>query len=201
MQHLDKILVIYVWNICNIQINTFATYVLKKQMKHWEQKLATYVYNHCNICNIPIYFYNIRIKHLQHTSETSGILETYTYNMRCSLFFSCTTQRGAEDGQAKGSAVTTPSGDKRRGWQGQAISELWPRCGLPPLQAGSGWEEGASRRRRQLPVSSSHRQEGLAAGGAAGAGRVDVHMWDFFRARIIIEETRNHNLRAFSKAP
>jgi hypothetical protein len=45
-------------------------------MKHWEQKLAMYVYNHCNICNIPIYFYNIHMKHLQHTYETSEILET-----------------------------------------------------------------------------------------------------------------------------
>jgi hypothetical protein len=54
-------------------------------MKHLEQTLATYVYSHCNICNIPIYFYNIHMKHLQHTSESSKTLETYTWNMR---FFS-----------------------------------------------------------------------------------------------------------------
>jgi hypothetical protein len=42
-------------------------------MKHWRQNPATYMYNHCNICNIMIYFYNIRInacnislKHLKH---------------------------------------------------------------------------------------------------------------------------------------
>jgi hypothetical protein len=35
-------------------------------MKHWGHTLATYVYNHCNICNIPIYFCNNRMKHLQH---------------------------------------------------------------------------------------------------------------------------------------
>jgi hypothetical protein len=29
------------------------------------------------MCNIPIYFCNIHIKHLQHISETSKILETY----------------------------------------------------------------------------------------------------------------------------
>jgi hypothetical protein len=64
MQHPDK-------HICNIR--------LKTQMKHWEQKLATYVDNHYNICNISIYFCNIHMKHLQHTSET---YETDTCNMR-----------------------------------------------------------------------------------------------------------------------
>jgi hypothetical protein len=54
---------------CNIR--------LKKQMKHLEQTLATYVYNHCNMCNIPFYFFNIHMKYLQHTSETSETLEIY----------------------------------------------------------------------------------------------------------------------------
>ena len=40
------------------------------------------MYNHCNLCNIPIYFCNIVIKHLQHTSETSKTLKTYACNMR-----------------------------------------------------------------------------------------------------------------------
>jgi hypothetical protein len=53
-----------------------------KQIKHWEQKLATYVYNHCDICNIPIYFCNIRVKHLQHTFKTFRTLEIYACNMR-----------------------------------------------------------------------------------------------------------------------
>jgi len=39
-------------------------------MKHWEQMFLTYVYNHCSICNIPIYFYNIHMKPLQHISKT-----------------------------------------------------------------------------------------------------------------------------------
>jgi hypothetical protein len=38
------------------------------------------VCNHYNICNILIYFYNIHLKQLQHTSETSETLETC--NMR-----------------------------------------------------------------------------------------------------------------------
>jgi hypothetical protein len=54
---------------------------MKRQMKHWEQKLVTSVYNHCNICNIPIYFCNIHMRHLQHIYETSETLETYFYNM------------------------------------------------------------------------------------------------------------------------
>jgi hypothetical protein len=36
------------------------------------------MYNHCNICNILIYFCNIRVKHL-YISET---FETYACNMR-----------------------------------------------------------------------------------------------------------------------
>jgi hypothetical protein len=49
MQHLDK-------HTCNIRLN--------KLMKHLEHTLAIYMYSHCNICNIPIYFYNIDMKHL-----------------------------------------------------------------------------------------------------------------------------------------
>jgi len=36
------------------------------------------MYNYCNMCNISIYYCNIRMKHLLHTSKT---LETYAYNM------------------------------------------------------------------------------------------------------------------------
>jgi hypothetical protein len=50
-------------------------------MKHLEPILETYVYNNCNMCNILIYFYNIDMKHLQHTSKTSETLETYACNM------------------------------------------------------------------------------------------------------------------------
>jgi len=62
-------------------------------MKHQEQKLATYVYNHCNICNIPIYFCNIHLKHLQRTSKTSETLERYACNMRFSPFFHATQSK------------------------------------------------------------------------------------------------------------
>jgi hypothetical protein len=58
-------------------------------MKHWEQRLATYLYNHYNICNIPIYFCNICMKHLQYTSKTSETLETYTCNMHFQHNISC----------------------------------------------------------------------------------------------------------------
>jgi hypothetical protein len=61
IQHPDK-------HSCNIR--------LKKQMKHWEQTFEMYVYNHCNICNILIYFCNIRMKHLKYTSEITETLET-----------------------------------------------------------------------------------------------------------------------------
>jgi hypothetical protein len=35
-----------------------------------------------HICSISIYFCNIDVKHLQHTSKTSETLETYSCNMR-----------------------------------------------------------------------------------------------------------------------
>jgi len=56
------------------KINTIAT-CLRKQVKHLKHTLATCVYNHCNICNIPNYFCNINVKHLQHTNETSEHLK------------------------------------------------------------------------------------------------------------------------------
>jgi hypothetical protein len=60
-------------NTCNIRL---------EQMKHLEYTLETNVYSHYNMCNIPIYFCNIDIQHLQHTSEASGTLEIYSRNMR-----------------------------------------------------------------------------------------------------------------------
>jgi hypothetical protein len=54
LQHLDK-------NTCNIHL---------EQIKYLEHTLEIYVYRHYNMCNIPIYFCNIDIQHLQHNSET-----------------------------------------------------------------------------------------------------------------------------------
>jgi hypothetical protein len=50
-------------------------------MKHSEHTFETYMYNHCNMCNILIYFCNMKMKHLQHPDETSEILEIYLCNM------------------------------------------------------------------------------------------------------------------------
>jgi hypothetical protein len=60
---------------------TLANIRLKKQMKHSEHTLETYVYSHCNMCNISIYFCNIKMKQLQHLDETYETLETYASNM------------------------------------------------------------------------------------------------------------------------
>jgi hypothetical protein len=51
-------------------------------MKYLECTFETYVYGHCYVCNIPIYFCNIDIQHLQHTSKISKTLKIYSYNMR-----------------------------------------------------------------------------------------------------------------------
>ena len=60
MQHLDEIR---------------ANIHLANEMKHLEHTLETYVYSHHNMCNIPIYFCNIKMKHLQHLDETFETLE------------------------------------------------------------------------------------------------------------------------------
>jgi hypothetical protein len=51
-------------------------------LQHPYKTLATYVYSYYNICNIPIYFCNIDIQHLQRISETSETLEIYSCNIR-----------------------------------------------------------------------------------------------------------------------
>jgi hypothetical protein len=48
MQHSDK----HTYNIH-----------LEKKIKHLERTLATYMYSRYNMCNIPIYFCNIYMKH------------------------------------------------------------------------------------------------------------------------------------------
>ena len=60
---------------------TLTNIRLEREMKHLEHTLETYVYSHFNMCNISIYFCNIKIKHLQHPDKISEILETYSYNM------------------------------------------------------------------------------------------------------------------------
>jgi hypothetical protein len=51
-------------------------------MKHLEHTPETYLYSHYNMCNIPIYFCNVDIQHLQHISKISETLKTYYCNMR-----------------------------------------------------------------------------------------------------------------------
>jgi hypothetical protein len=53
-----------------------------RRLKKLERTLATYMYKHCNICNITIYFCNIHMKRLQHTSRIFETIETYSCNMR-----------------------------------------------------------------------------------------------------------------------
>jgi hypothetical protein len=57
---------------------TLANICLENEMKHLEHILKTYVYSHYNMCNISLYFFNIKMKYLQHPDETSETLETYS---------------------------------------------------------------------------------------------------------------------------
>ena len=93
MQHLDetlanirmKYLKTLETYVCNVHayatsISTFArqnTYnIRQEQIKHLKHTLETYVYINYNMCNIPIYFCNIDIQHLQYNSEKKS-LEIY----------------------------------------------------------------------------------------------------------------------------
>ena len=62
---------------------TLGNIRLENEIKHLEHTLETYVYSHCNMCNILIYFCNIKMKYLQHPDETSEIFETYS----CKIVF------------------------------------------------------------------------------------------------------------------
>ena len=123
--------------------------------------LATYVYNHCNICNIPIYFCNIRMKHLQHTYET---LKIYVCNMSFSPFFR-TTQSRAGNGQFRQSAGE----DGGATWQWAAA--LGPSLGQPVTtpsparRSVSAMERAEGGRRRSYAVEM---EEGV---GEAESGR------------------------------
>jgi hypothetical protein len=143
-----------VWNIYNIQTNTLATYVWKKQIKYWEYKLTTYVYNHCNIYNIPIHFCNIRMKNLQYTSKTSETLETYACNMRFQRNISLLLRRTEAcrrveftwgSGPRRGVEKMAPTSSSRR-WQTDLGTRAASGPRLPPwVQRASGPQrEGAS---------------------------------------------------------
>ena len=131
MQHLDK----HTYNVS-----------LKKQMKHQEQKLTTYVYNHCNICNISIYFCNIRVKQSKHTSKASETFQMYSCNMHHVLVWSppSSTLGHPSRGRRRGRRASAPrpnaspyAGDVV-GWDGQ-----WSRS--------NGTSSRASSRIKDLP--------------------------------------------------
>jgi hypothetical protein len=53
---------------------TLANIRLEKEIKYLEHTLETYLYSHFNMCNISIYFCNIKMKHLKHTLATWALL-------------------------------------------------------------------------------------------------------------------------------
>ena len=83
-------------------------------MKYLEQTLAIYVYSHCNICNIPIYFCNIHMKHLQRTSETYEIIETYVCNI--GVRGRCWSIPGVSVGVGGKRCASTTITDRARGY-------------------------------------------------------------------------------------
>jgi hypothetical protein len=119
---------------CNIR--------LEKQLKHWKQKLATYVYKHCDICNIPIYFCNFHMKHLQRLDETSETLETYFLQYAfsvCNVTLLLGRITGLDAAAAHG-APSAPLGEDLLGglWV-STCSEVWANTPWAWQRTGLAW--------------------------------------------------------------
>jgi hypothetical protein len=78
-----------VWNMCNIQIGTFATCVWNKWniLNNTSETLATCLWNTCNMCNIPNLLAtsiwnncNIPLKHLQYVQHPWSTFATSIWN-------------------------------------------------------------------------------------------------------------------------
>ena len=140
-----------------------------------EHTIETYVYSHCNMCNILIYFCNIDIKHLQHTSETSEILETNACNMhfqhRCHLtvWMILATCRLAElDAGAEIDASAEWRGCRR--WAGVVPATTDPHAG-----EGLGERSGGCRAHGAAPLcwrKAAEEGDWASLAGASVAGLV-----------------------------
>jgi hypothetical protein len=135
---------------------------MKKQMKYLKHTIARYVYSHCNI---TIYFCNMYIKHLQHTSKTSETLKIYTCNM-------CFQQTLA-GGRVK--LYTARSGT--RSW--------WRR--MEPRRCEGSWARDRDGDEKRLGPTARGREEGGrrvrvwcrgAAWRGAGMGRTEEGCWE-----------------------
>jgi hypothetical protein len=176
-----------------MQMKTLATYV-QKQLKHMSKTLAkTYatsrqntckhmsgktnetlehtlehiVYSHCNMCNIPIYFYNIKMKHLQHPDKTSETLETYAYMGFQRNVILLWTNRGL-------SLWSLMPAQRSTATQG-AQRDNFKRSSPPHLLAGATVTEacrlgGGDNSERAAVVERSRGEYGRDKHGRAGAG-------------------------------
>ena len=109
--------------------------------------LPTCLRNTCNICNIPIYFCNIHMKHLQHAYETPETLETYA----CKMHFS--TQHllaaWAHRGTSTRSSMPARSSMPRR-------SPVRSSSARGPRRRKARWQHAARRRQRAQSSTMMH---------------------------------------------
>lgn len=134
-------------------------------MKHQGQTLATYVYKYFNLCNIPIYFYNLRMKqHMQRPSKISETFELYICNM-CRMPGVASTavciwtpvRRSRSRSRGQRSSAQGPD-DSPRWWR--------PLASSGEAGGGAGPPAGAVRRARGAAarVAGVGGEEGAAAG-------------------------------------
>jgi hypothetical protein len=168
---------------CNMHVyatskSTFAT-------SHPDKTLATYVWTRWNIWNIhlkhtciaiptcaifSIYFCNIDIQHLQHTSEIFETLETYSCNIWFSPFLRTTQHKVGE----------RPIPASRRSRMMARLGSAAMGCGdeeqrvrRRPIEAGDGesvWVGLRSGCRKQHVCSRTSRQRLCFLSGGRGGG-------------------------------
>jgi hypothetical protein len=147
-------------------------------MKHWRHMLATCVYNHCNI---PIYFCNICVKQLKHTSKASETFQMYTCNMHhilvCPPLPSASGRRRRSKRQGQRASVP----------QRFSLCQRWRQAGRAAQQASTWSSDRSSMVDARIIGKNSGRSSGGAvrsigrgstAGGRVGDGHVMINWLD-----------------------
>jgi hypothetical protein len=112
------------------------------------------VYNHCNICNIPIYFCNIHMKHLQYTYETSETLETCVLQHRGGWGRSIPVIAvGAGGKRQRASTIKTSTSGGVRAPPPPAPGLVWPGARRQGHAAHDGKERAAPQRAERAPLT------------------------------------------------
>ena len=140
--------------------NYNASNIRLEQRKHFEQTLKHLNMLHAlkhlqhmqHVQHPPIYFCNIHVKQLQHTSKTSETLETYACNIRFHCNISLLRSRIA-------AAITF-------WWETTVLAAPWHARGTVRSNGGTArrWRERGAGRSAALDGGAARREMGCTAG-------------------------------------